>query len=280
LKLLDLDCRPELQDNHNWTTLMYAFKHYSENKNHDSKVLLKLLDLDCKPNLQNVYGHTALMYAFRDYSTNENHDPDVLLKLLDLDCKPELQNIKGVTVLTNIFTNYNEYCTIDINVLTKLLNIGNIKNIKDKYNSSPLLYATKSSNKKLLNFIINNLHTSYKDNLICDLKNYEYENKFYPIDYLVKRIYDYDKIDYDGFVTKNKNCELDIYPLLHLLSEIDYDYKGFCSKSSEEFIEQVLITKDNKQYVFDQLLYMPPIDGVFVGGVGFHQSMIDFEKLK
>jgi hypothetical protein len=35
----------------------------------------------------------------------------------------------------------------------------------------------------------------------------------------------------------------------------------------------------NKQNVFDELLYLPPIDNLYCGGCGYYQSMVSFNEL-
>jgi ankyrin repeat protein len=334
LKLLNMDCRPYEQDNEGYTPLMYAFLNYGSNKKCDSKVLLKLLNMDCKPELQDIYGYTALMYAFKFYGCNENYDPSILSKLLDMNCQPQLQNAFDETALMYAFRYYGGNKKCDYNIIFKLFELDckpKLKNdkkqtlfalmfigfksdfnlnkdmkkalspiinnnlSKDIYNCNELLHATKFSNKKLLDYAINTLHFGYKEKFIIVEKKftiesykykYNHENGLYPIDYLVKRIYDYNKINYDKFYygcnikINREDIELDTYYLLSLLKKIDYNYKNYCTKDSEFFIEQLLLTKTKKENVLGELLCVPPINGFFNGGTKYYELMKDFESFK
>jgi hypothetical protein len=205
------------------------------------------------------------------------------MKLLDMDCKPELRNKNEWSVLTYIFVE-NNFKFNDI-ILEKLLDCIDNKFIKDRHNRNIFFFAAKYSNNRLLNFAIDNLCSGYKDNFT----EYYSCHNIYPIDYLVKRIYDYDKINNYGKIYFNyemikfnfdkENIEIDIYYLLHMLSKINYNYEDYCSVNSKEFIEQVLIVKSAKQNVFDELLIIPPIDGFFCGGYEYYKSMMKFESL-
>jgi hypothetical protein len=126
---------------------------------------------------------------------------------------------------------------------------------------------------------INKLYIGYKHNFIINKDEFKSDNKSYPIDYLRMRIFNYDSMNYSDFNIDKKDIEIDIYYLLHLLNKINNDYKGYCSNESEKFIDKVLDVKNNKEYVLSELLFLPPIDGLYNGGCGYHQSMNSFNEL-
>jgi hypothetical protein len=172
----------------------------------------------------------------------------------------------------------------DKNIIEKLMKITPNKYVKNIYNYNIFLIATKICNKILLNYTINNLFLGYKDNIIMKknykkYSDYKNENYNYPIDYLVMRIINHESINYSGFMINKEEIEIDIYYLLSLLHKIDYNFKNYCSYKSFKFIDDILKVRIMKQNVFTELLYMPPINGLYCGGSGYHKSMINFKKL-
>ncbi|MBA42463.1 MAG: hypothetical protein CMF62_00450 [Magnetococcales bacterium] len=276
MKVLDLDCEPNKQNDQGYTALMYSFRYYGETPNCDSKVLLKLLDLDCEPNKKlNNYGWTALMFAFRYYGTNSNCDSQVLLKLLDLDCEQNNITNEDWTTLMTAFTFLK---TNNINIYEKLINITKkeIINHKNRFNSNILLQACKFMNRCVLDYAIKKFYYLIDSYLVIDYEYYSYEKNFYCIDYLVNRIIDIDKLYYSDDIPME---EIDNYYLLQLVDRVD-NYEKYCSELSAEFIRDTLKTRELKDIVLSDLLLSPPIKGFYCGGKEYWDSFNRFELLQ
>jgi hypothetical protein len=188
-----------------------------------------------------------------------------------MDCRPKLKDKNNLTALTHSYIYCNDK---HLDIINKLFTMT-IDKDNNKENYISFSFATKYSNKKILNNTIINLYSYYnKHNKFID------NDKCYLIDYLVKRIYECNLINYNKFIINDKKMEIDIYYLLSFLNKIhNKNYQDYCSDKSEEFINDILNVKEKKDAVLNEILYMPPIDNIFCGGSEYFKSFESFTKI-